>query len=159
MSEVKTGSVKESIDKMSNEEMCELADIVAAEQEISFDFFEALELNFLVEMKYIKGRMLTIIDAISDDDKQAKARKDLVHDALNECQKHYSELAVMLFNRVAECLYGDDAMKFADPMKQIQGDVNYFPLLKKGLKRADVYLPRDGSGRVSGDHLKELEKK
>lgn len=67
------------------------------------------------DRKYLLGRVLTVVDAITIEPQQRKAIKDLIHSAVEEFKKREQRLACEKFERFSEMLAGkENAMSMVD---------------------------------------------
>lgn len=66
------------------------------------------------DRSFLLGRVLTVVDAVSIEETQRKAVKDLIHSAFAEFKTREQRLFCEMFNRVSEALNGDDRIELVD---------------------------------------------
>ena len=115
----------------TQEELQAAADYMAEEQHVALEFLEAMTIEYRKYRKKLTGRLLTIIDAITVDDAQRKAIKDLVHNAIEQHAQESGVVESAIYNRVSESLYGDKAGKL------VNGPMDISPFSEE----LSVYLP------------------
>ena len=94
-----------------------------------FEFDDALLKEQENNQRYLLGRVLTVIDAISVNESQRKALKDLIHSSFQEYREKRIKLNGYLFNKLAKAINGDEAVGMVD-YDDIEDIKNPLPNLK-----------------------------
>lgn len=94
-----------------------------------FEFDDVLIKEQELNQKYLLGRVLTVIDAVSINESQRKAVKDLIHSAFEEYRDRRLKLNGYAFNRIAEAINGEDAITMVDH-EDVEDKLNPLPKLK-----------------------------
>jgi hypothetical protein len=98
---------------------------VASANELLFTLDSSLLREKTKNYNYLLGRILTVVDALTMQEVQRKAVKDLIHSAFEEFRGREQILAGFLFNRISEALAGQDRIEVSDG----PGDNNPLPSL------------------------------
>ena len=103
-----------SNEKLSQKEMQSFVNNKAEEQKDVIEFMQILHSRNIDIHSKLKGRILTIIDAVAIQEEQRKAIKDLIHEELSIHQVNTNKLDAEVVNTVSALKYGLDGMQQKD---------------------------------------------